>query len=91
MRDHGLGRDSSDFLQLWAEFHVSYFDSDAFLFTHVHHDFIIQQASLRVWDEERGQDLSSRRDTPNKPKKVILYSSHLTDAEHIAKYLQKDR
>lgn len=35
--------------------------------------------------------MSSRRDKPYKPKKVILYSSHLTDADHISKYLQKDR
>lgn len=51
----------------------------------------MQQATLRVWDEERGQDLSSRRDKPNMPKKVIIYSSHLTDPDHITKYLQKDR
>lgn len=23
MHDHGLGRETNDFLQLWAEFHVS--------------------------------------------------------------------
>lgn len=50
-----------------------------------------QQASLRVWDEEKGQDLSSRRDTQVKPKKVIIYSSQLTDAAHIEQFLQKDR
>lgn len=51
----------------------------------------IQQATLRVWDEERGQDLSSRRETPNMPKKVIIYSSELTNPDHIRKYLQNDR
>lgn len=50
-----------------------------------------QQATLRVWDEERGQDLSSRRETPNTPQKVILYSSELTNPDHIRKYLQNDR
>lgn len=44
-----------------------------------------------MWDEERGQDLNSRRDKPIVPKKVIIFSSHLTDAEHIQQYLQKDR
>lgn len=49
------------------------------------------QASLRVWDEERNQDMNSRRDTPIIPKKVIIFSSHLTDPEHIEMYLQKER
>ncbi|XP_031632217.1 chitooligosaccharidolytic beta-N-acetylglucosaminidase [Contarinia nasturtii] len=70
MHDHDLGRDTNDFLQLWAEFH---------------------QALLRVWDEERGQDENSRRGIPVAPKKVIIFSSHLTDPNHIENYLQKDR
>lgn len=55
------------------------------------YSFNLQQASLRIWDEERGQDENSRRDKPVVPNKVIIYSSHLTDADHIEKYLQKDR
>lgn len=51
----------------------------------------LQQASLRIWDEERGQDENSRRDKPVVPNKVIIFSSHLTDPDHIEKYLQKDR
>lgn len=51
----------------------------------------LQQASLRIWDEERGQDENSRRDPHTTPNKVIIFSSHLTDASHIEKYLQKDR
>lgn len=46
---------------------------------------------LRVWDEVRGQDESSRRDKPITPKKVIIFSSQLTDPDHIENYLQKER
>lgn len=55
------------------------------------HSFNLQQASLRIWDEERGQDENSRREKPVVPNKVIIFSSHLTDPDHIEKYLQKDR
>lgn len=51
----------------------------------------LQQATLRIWDEERGQDVNSRRDKSVTPKKVIIWSSHLTSADHITNYLQKDR
>lgn len=61
------------------------------LFPNLYYLFNLQQASLRVWDEERGQDENSRRDKPVVPNKVIIFSSHLTDADHIEKYLQKDR
>lgn len=50
-----------------------------------------QQAALRIWDEENGQNPSSRRDTHETPKKMILWSSRLTDFEHIEQYLEKDR
>lgn len=90
MYEHGLGRETKDFLQLWAEFHVSYFvffNYPSFIGTFLY----TQQASLRVWDEEKGQDVNSRRDKLVTPKKVIIFSSHLTDPEHIESFLQKDR
>lgn len=53
--------------------------------------FCTQQASLRVWDEESDQDLSSRRERNVTPNKVIIWSSHLTNPEYIENYLQKER
>lgn len=50
-----------------------------------------QQSALRVWDDEFDQNLNSRRETNEPPKKVILWSSQLTNYEHIESYLEKER
>lgn len=50
-----------------------------------------QQSALRVWDEEFDQNLNSRREHNTPPKKVILWSSTLTNFEHIEEYLEKER
>lgn len=46
---------------------------------------------MHVWDEESGQYASSRRESRDPPKKVILWSSRLTDFEEIEKHLEKER
>ncbi|XP_037028823.1 chitooligosaccharidolytic beta-N-acetylglucosaminidase [Bradysia coprophila] len=45
-----------------------------------------QAASLRVWDEEKHISFSNSSSKP-----VILWSSHLTDPEHIDSYLNNER
>lgn len=54
-------------------------------------DIHLQAASLNIWDAESNQASSNDRQEPTTPNKVIVWSSHLTDAAHIERYLQKER